>query len=213
MAKKNKFQKRVSKYQGVKVSKERGVDVAQLSSRRKLALAVVLLVTSYLLLVTVNLFLADVSFNSGERAQRYGLYETAVGYYNGAISLNPREPRYHRELASVLAKLGIVEEAEREAEIAYQLNPKNSLTVRSLISTYVDLSDIDPKYLTRAEELISETIAQQPTNPQLYYKQALILFESEKDEEAVESLQKGLELKPDYQKARELLESSPHNLN
>ncbi len=178
---------------------------------KKVALIVLLLIIVYGLLFIVDLFRADTAFNNGEKLSRYGLYEVATEYYREAVSRNPCEPRYHRELASVLTKLDIVEEAEREAEIAYNLNPKNSLTIRSLVSTYVDLADINPQYQTRAEELIAEAIAWQPTNPQLYYEQALILFKVEKNEAATEALQKALELKPDYQKARELLETSPQN--
>lgn len=178
---------------------------------KKFALIVLLLFIVYCSLFIVDLFHADVSFNSGEKFSRYGLYEIAAEDYRKALSLNPREPRYHRELASALAKLGEVEEAEREAEVAYTLNPKNSLTIRSLISTYNDLADIDPQYQTRAEELIAEAINQQPTNPQLYYEQALILFKAEKGEEALAALQKALELKPDYQTAKDLLESFQQN--
>ncbi len=177
---------------------------------KKLTLIAVFLFTIYCLLFTIHLFLADVSFNNGEKFSRYGLYEIAAEDYRKAISFNPREPRYHRELAYVLVRQGVVEEAEREAEVAYNLNPKNSLTVRSLISTYVDLSDRDAKYLARAEELVAEAIVQQPTNPQLYYEQALILFKSEKDEKAVEALQKALELKKDYKEVQDLLEEIAH---
>lgn len=175
--------------------------------RKKLALTIVFLFTIYCSLFTINLFLADVSFNLGEGAKRYGLYETAAEYYQGAINLNPREPRYHRELASVLVPMERLNEAETQAEIAYRLNPQNSLTLRSLISTYVRMSEADKKYQARAEQLAQEVIDQQPTNPQLYYQQALILLQAKKGEEAVSSLRKTLELKPDYQKARELLES------
>ncbi len=180
---------------------------------KTIILTAVVLITIYCLLFTVSIFRADVSFNSGEKFSRYGLYDIAAEDYRKAITLNSREPRYHRELAYVLAKLGRPEEAEREAEVAYNLNPKNSLTVRSLVSTYVDLADIAPEYLTRAEELIAEAINQQPTNPQLYYEQALILFRAEKNNAAVAALQKALELKPDYQAVRELLETSQHNPN
>ncbi len=208
MVKKKKFQKKVSEYQSIKVSKK---ERTTLPLRKKVLLAVILLITLHFALCTFNLFLADTSFNNGGKAKRYGFYEQAVQDYRSAISLNPHEPRYHRELASVLARLERVEEAEREAEITYNLNPKNSLTVRSLISTYVDLAEIDPKYRTRAEELIAEAINQQPTNPQLYYEQALMFFKAEKDEEATEALKKAVELKPDYRKAKELLQSSPQN--
>ena len=179
-------------------------------TKRLIPIAILLPFILYSSFFILNLFRADVSFNTGEQAQRYGLDEVAAEYYQEAITRNPREPRYHRELAYVLARQGIVEKAEREAEAAYNLNPKNSLTVRSLISTYVDLSDIDDKYLARAEELITEAIAQQPTNPQLYYEQALILFKSEKDGEAVEALQKALELKKDYKEVQNLLEEIAH---
>lgn len=174
---------------------------------KKLALAAIFLVAFYCLIFILNLFRADASFNKGEQAKRYGLYGIAAENYQKAIALNPREPRYHRELAYVLATQGVVEEAEREAEAAYNLNPKNSLTVRSLISTYVELVDLDSKYLARAEELITEAIAQQPTNPQLHYEQALIFLRAEKNKEALAASTKAVTLKPDYRRARELLES------
>lgn len=191
---------------------------------KHLNLTAVLLLTVYCSLFTVNLFRADVFFNSGEKFSRYGLYEMAAEYYQKATSLNSSEPRYHRELANVLAALAqgeesreervaLIDKAEREAELAYQLNPKNSLTVRSLISTYIDLADFDSQYQTRAEELITEAIAWQPTNPELYYEQSLILFKAGKDKEALTALQKALELKPDYQKAREFLETFQQNPN
>lgn len=173
--------------------------------KKKIALILWGLLTFYFLLFTLNLFLADVSFNYGERARRYGLDEIAADYYRDAINLNPREPRYHRELASVLVSLDKIAEAEVAAETAYDLNPHNSLTLRSLVSTY---SQTHPR---RAEELAQEAIDQQPTNPELYYQQALILLQGERYEEAGLSLKKSLELKPDYQKARELLESFPQN--
>lgn len=175
---------------------------------KTIVLAITVLVTIYCLLFTIDLLRADITFNSGESFSRYGFYERAAEEYREAIVLNPREPRYHRELAYTLTKLQKVKEAEREAETSYHLNPKNSLTVRSLISTYVELADIDPQYLTRAEKLIAAATAQQPTNPELYYQQALIFFKGKKEEEAVVALQKSLELKPDYQKPRELLEVS-----
>jgi len=179
--------------------------------KKKLALLTIVLITAYSLFFILNLFLADVSFNNGEKAKRYGLYEQAAKDYRGAIARNPYEPRYHRELAYVLARLGRVKEAEWEAETAYNLNPRNSLTIRSLIATYIELSRFDPQYQTRAEELVAKAIAQQPTNPQLYYEQALILLKAKKDKEALRSLENALELKPDYGKARELLETFQHN--
>jgi len=196
----------VSQYQGVSESKKR------------VALIVLSVFILYSLFFILNLFRADVAFNTGEKFSRYGLYEEATEYYQGATSLNPREPRYHRELAYVLSRQGKVKEAVKEAEVAYNLNPKNSLTVRSLISTYVELSDFEPQYLSRAGELGAEAIAWQPTNPQLYYEQALILFKAEKTKEAIRSLEKALVLKPDYSQAKELLakvalETSPQNPN
>jgi len=197
----------VSPYQSVKVSKCQGTS----ESKKRVAPVVLSFFILYSSFFILNLFRADVSFNAGEKFSRYGSDEVAAEYYQKAVSLNPREPRYHRELASVLAKLGKVEEAVKEAEVAYNLNPKNSLTVRSLISTYVKLAEVGPQHLSRAEELIAEAVSRQPTNPQLYYEQALILLKDGKDEEAVAALQKAVELKPDYQKVKELLETFPQN--
>jgi tetratricopeptide (TPR) repeat protein len=210
MGKKNEFVKIEDKSRKGLSGKKKG---GWLALWQKLALLVLGLLTVLLLIGTLNIFLADVSFNLGEAAARYGFYAAAVGHYQDAIALNPREPRYHRELAWILANSGEVGSAVKEAEAAYRLNPQNSLTLRSLITTYKVLAKGDSQYQKRAEKLIQETIDQQPTNPELYLEQAKIFLEATKSAQARESLKKALKLKEDYVKAREFLQTLPQNPN
>lgn len=175
---------------------------------RKLALiALIILSAVYCLLFTAKLLLADIYFAQGLTWGSAGYFETAIPYFQKAVSLNPREPAYHREFAFVLSQLRLLELADYEAQIAYGLNPRNSLTLKSIIKTYYDLAQIDEKYQEPAENLAQEMVALSPTDAKAYYNLALVLLRGEKVDAALAVLERAVELRPSYQEAIDLKET------
>lgn len=181
-----------------------------------LRLGLILPIFILILVQILNIFLADVSFSQG-LSEADQDREEAEANFKDAISLNPYEPAYPKELAFVLAQKAVTEaeaqkrkslarQAEKVAQRAYQLNPKNSLTLRSLIKTYYLLSRIDEAYEKDLEDLVKVIIRLSPTEPRSYLDAGLAFFSLGKVKEASASIERSLELKPDYVEAREFLE-------
>lgn len=167
----------------------------------------------YFLFSISNLLLADISYAAGRNLNEIGEYAQAIEYFEEAVKLNPYETAYHRDYAYALAKLAKEESREnysemaaKEAQIAYQLNPKNSLTLKKLLSVYYTLSEIGPKYNANLLQMSLETTNLVPTEPRPHYDQALIFVKLGLKEKALESVSKALNLKSDYPEAIQLEE-------
>lgn len=172
---------------------------------KKVAIALILLTTGCLSIQILNIFLADIFFTQ----------EQSIQNYTQAIKLNPKEPAYFRELATLLALTTLTEtenqinwavEANTIAVKAYQLNPYNSLTLKALLYTYSQLGKVDVSYQEKNKTWVRELILLSPTEAQVYYSGALVYLRSGEVEEAKILNARALELKENYEKARELQE-------
>lgn len=160
---------------------------------------------------TLNIFLADVSFSQGYGSSQNGDVEKADPALKDAVSLNPWEPAYHKELAYTYAQKYVEGENEKdlnmaikEARTAYDLNPHNSLTLRSLIRVYYLLSKVKPQYKTDLEKMALEIISLSPTEPRSYYDAALMFYYSGDKGPARELNSEAIKLRPGYPEALEL---------
>ncbi|MCL5003873.1 MAG: O-antigen ligase family protein [Patescibacteria group bacterium] len=162
-----------------------------------------------------NLFLADVSYSRGLSLSQAGDYTGAANSLISAVNLNYFEPAYHRDFSLTLAQKSLLETGQTqiddlnaavgEAETAYNLNPQNSLTLKTLVRTYFIISQLAPQYTEKVYELLQAVIKLSPTQPQSYYDAALIDFYLNKKTEALNLTQKALSLKPNYTEAKDLL--------
>ena len=164
-----------------------------------------------LILGTINIFLADVSFTQGYGSSESGDILAAEPALKDAIRLNPWEPAYHKGLAYTYAQKyaetedgNDLSQALKEAKIAYDLNPHNSLTLRSLIRVYYLLSKVNPQYKTDLEKLALEIIRLSPTEPRSYYDAALMFYYSGDSNGAKELNDEAIKLRPGYPEALEL---------
>lgn len=172
-----------------------------------------------LIILALNIFLADVSFTQGYGSSQNGDVEAAEPALKDATHLNPWEPAYHKELAYTYAQKYIETESEedlnltlKEAQTAYDLNTHNSLTLRSLIRVYYLISKVKPRYKTDLEKLALEIISLSPTEPRSYYDAALMFYYSGDREAAQELNNEAVKLRPGYPEALELapkLETTP----
>jgi len=87
-------------------------------------------------------------------------------------------------------------DAERELETSLRLMPNRVSTRTNLCATLVKL-----KKFREARELIEETQAIDPLNPELNLNQGLLFSEEGRHEEALASYNRAIELKPDYAEA------------
>jgi len=170
----------------------------------------------FLLLGVVTWFRADMAYARGVALADAGYLYGAESSLQAATTLWSAEPAYHRELAAVYSRLALVageqrahyaELAAREAARSLKLNSRNILTLKSLVSTYFNLSHASPVYRIQVENIVQQAIDLCPTDPVLWYFKALVLLSAEKPVEARAALDRALVLKPDYAKAQEVRDS------
>jgi len=187
--------------------------------RKKLSVFAIALFSFYFLLKVVDWFLADVSYSRGRAMADAGYLFEAEKSFRKATSLWPKEPAYHRELAVVYAHLAQVSADEEKAQFldltsleakkTLDLNPRNLLSLKSLVSTYFTLAQIDPSYQVQTENIVQRAITLCPTDPTLWYFKALVLLGEEREDQAKLALDEALRLKPDYVKAKEAKDLLP----
>lgn len=156
-------------------------------------------------------FRADMAYAQGRGLADIGYPAEAKISLATAVRWWPWEPAYQRALAGVNADLaeissdddcgGFLMAADRAGQRAWHLNPRNLLTLKSLIHMYFSLAMLDDQYVARLESLIQPSLTLCPSDPILWYYQALFLATNERTTEALSAVNRALDLKPDYQAA------------
>lgn len=135
-----------------------------------------------------NIFILLITFLLLLSVYRYWLadFHFAKGDVQKAVELNPQEANYW-------ANLGNVSETQRRA-------PENIKLAKININTLVD-NEIYPQAIRLADKI--EPLA--PTDPTIPYTKALIYLRLGEKEKAIKNLNRAILLKPNYQKAQQLL--------
>ena len=141
-----------------------------------------ILCTMYYVLCTIyNYWKADIYFNSSQ--------------FEKALDISPNEPNYISKYA--LSKASI------ELSLnALNLSPYNQNVRKVLISNLVKNSDKETNNLLLAEGVVKDGIVLSPNDPRLYYQLGILQLKINKNNEALESLKKSVELKPNYKEGR-----------
>ena len=187
----------------------------------KAAKGILIFTILYLIFHIFKLWYADTLFAKGQRALESGNPGRAYNLLVSASTINPKEPFYRSELAYSAAQAAaalrdedaslsasLKDEAEVEMLKVLNQSPNNVSLLRTAIRTYFELSIFDKIYTQKTLEAINRAIELAPTDPKLYYNKALILESMNKKEGAAETLQKALELKPNYLEAKQALEEA-----
>ncbi|MFW6110232.1 MAG: tetratricopeptide repeat protein [Patescibacteria group bacterium] len=164
-------------------------------------------------------FVADLNYARGTALLVDGYYLRAEESLFRSVLLWPREPAYLRTLARLYAHLAsssraadlavtdghsLLAAAQTYAEKAYQVNPRNFITTKSLIYTYYLLSKQNEAFQLRTEQLISRGESLCPTDPSVPYLAAVIYRDWEMSEKSATFAERALHLKPDFTQAAEL---------
>lgn len=179
----------------------------------------VLLFIFYLLFSIFKYWYADSRFAKGMSFSENDNPGRAYNLLSTAVSINPNEPLYQSELgyagaASALALQDIdatlsaelKEEAIFITEKVLKENPNNTSFWRTAIRTYFEIAGLDNSFTQKTIDSLDQTIKLAPTDPKLYYNKAVILEAIGQKEQAKLALKKAIELKPNYQEAREQLD-------
>ncbi len=177
-----------------------------------LALSAVLIICIFLLIATCLYWYGDTIYTAGKIAIINQDYKTASEKLTEAASISPNESAYWIALAESDVNLALVNESiditkrgVSEMEKASDLSPKNINIRKTKYSLYTSLSQTDPSYLfkARGELLAATTLA--PNDAKLYYLLGQVSWRVKLSQEAISALEYAISLKPDYDKARDLL--------
>ncbi len=186
-----------------------------------LALFSLFLVTITVLQSIYQIWLADLSFARAKKLKAQGQLEVGIRELLIASKLRPAEALYYNELARSYAELSLAhaqneaasqEELEQAvlsaltaSELTLRYNSVHLPFLKSQALMYIDLSTLNPDFLTDAEKILEQAIQLSPTDPKLRYQLAIIAFGLEKNDKGFEFLQQAIELRPNYGKARLVL--------
>ena len=158
----------------------------KINSAQKIAIGIILLLTSYFLLLLGRYWYADTLFAKND-----------VSSLKKAIQLSPQEAVFHNKLAEVNLSVS-------ESNKAIEISPNNVNLLRSQAGIYLKLAISDPKYLGSAKTTLLRAITKAPTDAKLLYNLALVYVRTGEIDQATKLLKKVIEMKSNYKEAKYL---------
>ncbi len=183
---------------------------------QSLTLICLSLITFHSLITIASIWQADFFYVKGKSLVQASEYQSGVDYLQRAILLSPKEALFYDELANTYASIAVefvqldnLELAQEFAELAtktsnktVELNPKHLNFYQTRASIFSKLALIDVSHLENAHETLQVAQKMAPTHPKLVFHQGRIELSMGKQEKAIETILKAIELKPNYHEAR-----------
>lgn len=193
-----------------KAASSRKIVTTQMGLLIFLGLAVI-----FILITLGRFWKADSLYAKASSLGRLGNWQESYTQIAHATSLRPDEPVYHNERAEVttsLAELALESEqateaaklarvAIEESTVALSISPQNVNFWKTRTKIFFLLSQIDPTFTQNALDTIRIAQELAPTDAKIAYNVAVILGRADKNQEAITTLLKTIELKPDYRDA------------
>ena len=165
--------------------------------------------------LTILLLIAGVSFASGDADAGFhftlgkllaeeGAYQEALGNFSQAVALDPGEVFIHLDFARTLFRLGRLELAAEQTEVARQLAPKHPEVLRLLSDIFLAQSETDPKALQLAKVALEELQEVEPRPGPNYLALGRIYLSEGEAARAAEVVGKYLAYQPSDTRAQSL---------
>ncbi|MHC4489183.1 MAG: tetratricopeptide repeat protein [Planctomycetota bacterium] len=152
--------------------------------------------------VQANLFLAFTAYRIYTMdSSRKDLLNLAESNFEEAIRLQPDNARAHAGYGNFLMGRERYDQALKETETALAIQPDNELALANRVHI---LTQTNPE---KAEELALQLIEKDPNNPHWWYWYGGALTKLERHEEALDAVQKAVDLNPDGLYRRGLAEA------
>ncbi len=178
---------------------------------KKVSVALVAAIGLWLIISVLRLYFADILIN---RARSLG----RLNAYDSAISVMPAQnPFYFADYSYVLAVYATSQKDAKLTDIltnnaisfgtkALDISPNNLLVLRKVKTAYDELGTQNPLYKIKDLELAQKETVLAPTDPTSFLDLAKAQLDLGKQEDAINSLEMSIKLKPDYADAKTLLE-------
>lgn len=135
------------------------------------------------------LYKEDLHYHIGVQFMKITKYEEAITELLNALSINPKDPRAHNDIAITYKRLGKIKEAEQHFIKSIESERKFILPVINLCELY-----IENEQLNESEDIVRSSLNFNPNNPELHYNLGVIYQFMGKYEEALEEYSTVLKL-------------------
>lgn len=173
------------------------------------------LVTLFILISISRYWYADYLYGQGKLHNDVGNSVTAINYLGRAVKHSTKEAVIWNELSEVNLNMALVlaeKEDQRAIEFvqraieysnrAVSLSDKDVTIKRKRASMYIKFSVFDPNQLLLAREELLKAVELAPSDAKLWYNLGLVYARMGQIETAQETLEKTIDMKPDYERAR-----------
>ncbi len=131
----------------------------------------------------------DLHYHIGTQLMKLNKYEEAINEFSNALNINPKDPRAHNDIAIAYKKLGKTNKAEYHLLKSIESERKFVMPVINLCELYIETNN-----LSKAEEIIKDSLRFNPNNIELHYNLALVYHQMNKYDDAIKNYQITLEL-------------------
>jgi putative inorganic carbon (HCO3(-)) transporter len=202
---------------GMGQSKSEIKEPKKLDPTQKSVVGILALIAIWGIFLVFNYWNADRDYTQGKLLFDSGNYPESIKILSELVKKSPKEPSYWEKLGEASAALArsyssdesnknivaqLAQLAISESTQAVTLSPANVNLKRSLASNLVALSIVNPNYLQVGKITLEDAIKQAPTDPKLYYNLSYIYLTMGDYDSAISTMEKAVDLKPDYEKGR-----------
>ncbi len=192
---------------------------AVLSIIQLIQLVVLSIVTIVLISKIVKIWRADKIYATGKSYIEANYAAQGLEQLQTAVELRPKEALYHNQLADAYSKVTVAldqqsqstasaqfkQAALNESSLALKLNPRHLNFHKSRTRILITLSAIDSTLVTSAKEALLIAIKLAPTDAKLMYNLGLIEIGLNQTKTGIKTLEKTVEMRPNYETARMVL--------
>lgn len=178
----------------------------EVSIKKFLIIIFALCAMLYALSRLAGFWYADTLYSQASDLNREWQAQQAIKLLNSAISLNPWEPRYYNELSDSFSILEDAYLSKAYSDKALTISPYNLTFWNTRAVNFKRLAGIDVQYLDLAIDALENAIKLAPTEPKIHYNLGVLYDYAGKKQKAKQMIEKALELKPNYNDAKEALE-------
>lgn len=200
----------------------------------QLGILTTLILTFFWSLTVTKHWLADIKYQKGKSFYQAGYLASTLPLLEKSVSLYPNEPTFHAQLAKAYSQAALATQQQLatlpatqagrlkpqaqtqinqyqnkslyQANLALEQNPHHLNFYKAKAQAQITLAQINPDLYPQAIDTLIRAAQKAPTDPKLLYNLGLLYQQTNQTKKAQTALQKALELKPDYQKAKTLLQ-------
>lgn len=177
--------------------------------------AAVICTSAALLFAVYSIWNADFLYNRGKEYIQAGKANSGLRDLQAAIKISPTEPTFYDDLANTYSRVAVAlakqddatsaaefaNEALKTSDMMLALSPTNLVLYKTQARVYMNLAQIDPKFLINAKATLQKAALRAPTDPKIRYLLGLVEVSMDEDTAGLADLELTIQMKPNYEAA------------